>query len=132
MEGRRPDYPQSELRFENVYSLFDGAELAMVEHGAQCLDELVNKLEQSINGVHPDSCLLIDTVNLLLLNYSPVRLNMFICQLLAKYCKVIFLFSGDLVDMDYLLAIRELAAAYFELTRRQRTARRVRLQEEVP
>ena len=118
VEGRRANYLQSEFRFENVYSLFDGAELTMVEDGERCLDERLSKLEQSIKGVHPESCLLIDSVNLLLLNYPPIRLNQFISELLAKYCKVIFLFNGDLVDVDYLLAIRELASAHFELTRR--------------
>lgn len=118
VEGRRANYLTSEFRFKNVYSLCDGAELTMLEDGAQCLNECLNQLDQSIKGVHPDSCLLIDSVNLLLLNYSPIRLSQFISQLLSKYCKVIFLFNGDLVDADYLLAIRELATAYFELTRR--------------
>ena len=113
MEGRKANYLQSESKFDNVYDLFDGAELTR----EPCLNEQIGKLEQSIKAVHPESCLIIDSINLLLLNYDRRWLNAFIGRLLGKYCKVIFLFNADLVDADQLLAVQELASAYFELTR---------------
>ena len=114
LDGLKANHANSENKFENVYTLFD--DVKAVEDVV--LDDQIGKLEQSIKGVHPESCLIIESINLLLLNYDRTWLNAFINRLLGKYCKIIFLFDADLIDADQLLAIQELATAYFELNRK--------------
>lgn len=112
MESLKLNYLKSDFKIENIYSLADKL------NEEQGFDEQINKLEKSIENVYPESCLIVDSINLLILNYDLIKINKFIDHLLSKYSKVIFLFNGDLVDSDYLFKLQELCTAYFELNRK--------------
>ena len=115
MENLRSNYLTSQFNFENVYSLFNETQFNLNE--SISFDEQITRLEQSIKTCYPDACLLIDSINLLILNYNAASLTKFLDYLLSKYCKVIFLFNNELIDLDYLLKIQELSSSYFELNR---------------
>ena len=109
VDGLRSTY--SQYKFENLHSLFDHADETTT------FDQQIDEIEKTIQNVYPDSCLIVDSINLLLLNWDPVRLNRFVNHLLSKYCKLIVLFNSDLIDFDYLTKIEELCSSCFELNR---------------
>lgn len=97
-----------EFKFENLYTFnYDLNELNFKNQ--------IKKLENSIKNVYPDSCLIIDSINLLILNLNSIELNKFMNYLLSKYSKIIFIFNNEFVSS--ISSIQELCNSYFELNR---------------
>lgn len=104
-----------EFKFDNIYTLnYEWNELNLDE---EQMKKQIKKLEQSIKNIFPDSCLIIDSINQLILNLNPIELNKFFNYLLSKYSKLIFIFNNDIIDLDYLIRIQELCSSYFDLQR---------------
>lgn len=108
-----PKTAYDDLKLDNVYALNH----LQMDAASDLKERMVNELESSIKNVHPDVCLIIDSLNLLFLNLDIVRVNDLLNNLLSKYSKVIFLFSEDIVEFHDLEKIKEICSAYFELKR---------------
>lgn len=111
LEGTKSIY--DDLKLDNLYS----PNHMQMDVSSNLKANMIDDLERSIINVFPDSCLIIDSLNLLFLNMDTVKINNFLNNLLSKYSKIIFLFNDDIVEKVDLEKIKEICSAYFELKR---------------